>query len=97
VRIRYALLCLVVASLLLTLSDRVTGAASAPTIGWKVISSGGGHAEVAAYRLDGSIGQPVVGRRTSESSELCSGFWCRVATGFRVLPVHLYVPVVTRN
>jgi cell division septation protein DedD len=44
-------------------------------LGWHVIASGGGHSSSAEYALDGSIGQPAVGRLSSADYRLGTGFW----------------------
>lgn len=84
-------IAVLVAVLAGSLLARVALANGGPTIDWHVIGSGGGHVQAGVYVLDGTIGQPVVGRVASSSYNLCSGFWCGVA-GHRV-----YLPLVLRN
>jgi hypothetical protein len=67
-------------------------AAGTPSIERHVIGGGGGHAEVGAVALDGTIGQPVVGIASNRPYELCAGFWC----GVEVAHV-TYLPIVMRN
>jgi len=86
---RTAILIAMVACLLLT---GVALANGTPAIDWRVIGGGGGHAEAGVYGLDGTIGQPVVGTAMDTGSELCSGFWCGAAVGYRI-----YLPLVLRN
>lgn len=84
-------------SLLLALST-IEGLASAalangtPAIDWNVIGGGGGHAQEGIYSLDGTAGQAAVGTATDTGLELCSGFWCGAAEGYKV-----YLPFVLRN
>jgi hypothetical protein len=44
-------------------------------IDWYVIGSGGGHSASGSYQLDGTIGQPIVGKSSSASYTLDAGFW----------------------
>lgn len=44
-------------------------------IDWYVIASGGGHSESGSYWVDGTIGQPIVGRTSSGSYIIEAGFW----------------------
>lgn len=46
-----------------------------------VMASGGGHSESAVYLVDGTVGQPVVGRSASESYIVEAGFWAGLAGG----------------
>jgi hypothetical protein len=75
----------------LVLGSVVLAAPEATTIDWWVIASGGGHAETGAYTLDGTIGQPVVGRDQNAGYGLCAGFW-GCGAGHRV-----YLPLVVRD
>jgi len=50
-------------------------------IDWCVIGSGGGHTQSANYRLDGTIGQPIVGRSSSATYAIDAGFWVGAAAG----------------
>ena len=63
-----------------------------PAINWSVIGGGGGHAEAAPYALDGTVGQPMVGQAASPPYDLCAGYWCGAAAGYRV-----YLPLLLRN
>ena len=56
-----------------------------------VIGGGGGHAENGVYTLDGTIGQPLVGRASTAPYELCSGFWCGASAG-----IWIYLPLILR-
>jgi hypothetical protein len=68
----------IMVAVLLTLAiASIAVANGTPTIDWKVIAGGGGHAEAGIYALDGTIGQPVVGLNNNASYQLCAGFWCR--------------------
>jgi hypothetical protein len=44
-------------------------------IDWYVIGSGGGHSASGSYQLDGTIGQPIVGKSSSSNYSLDAGFW----------------------
>ncbi len=72
----------------------LTGAAlaqGAPNVNWSVIGGGGGRAEAAPYALDGTVGQPIVGRVGNSPYDLCAGFWCGAAAQYRI-----YLPLVLR-
>ncbi len=84
-----ALAAVLICSLLLV---QAVLAQASPAIDWRVIGGGGGHAEAGIYALDGTIGQAVVGTATDTSLELCSGFWCGAAAGYKI-----YLPLVMRN
>jgi len=78
----------------------VTGAAWAngiPTINWRVIGGGGGHAAAGVYTLDGTIGQAEVGAATDGGYELCSGFWCGVLARAPPPGYRIYLPIVLKN
>jgi hypothetical protein len=49
-------------------------------IDWYVIGSGGGHSQSAAYQLDGTIGQPIVGTSSSSNYSIDAGFWVGATT-----------------
>jgi hypothetical protein len=42
---------------------------------WYVIGSGGGSSADGTYRLDGTLGQPVIGEMLSANYNLHAGFW----------------------
>jgi hypothetical protein len=44
-------------------------------VDWYVIGSGGGHSQSASYSVDGTIGQPLLGRSISASYIVDAGFW----------------------
>jgi hypothetical protein len=44
-------------------------------IDWYVIASGGGHSESDNYLINGTIGQPIVGKSSSASYQIDAGFW----------------------
>ena len=53
----------------------VAVAAPDVNLAWHVIAGGGGHAMSRAYRLDGSVGQPLTGPSASRDYRLNAGFW----------------------
>jgi hypothetical protein len=65
--------------------------AAAPTITLErwVIGGGGGRSVDGTTVLQGTIGQPVVGRVSSAAYELDAGFWASVGA-----PRRVYVPAV---
>jgi hypothetical protein len=48
-------------------------------IDWWVMGSGGGHSESGSYKLDGTIGQPIVGQSSSANYRIDVGFWVGAA------------------
>ena len=81
-----ALAVILFSSLLLTGLVLAQGA-----VDWDVLGSGGGHAEAGIYSLDGTIGQALAGRISNAPYELCAGFWCGIATDYKV-----YLPIVIK-
>ena len=71
-------ICLIISILLFTVSV-VT--AQNYQIDWYVIASGGGHTESGTYSVDGTIGQPIVGRSSSENYTVEAGFWVGLPSG----------------
>ena len=67
---------LFVLAVVITLVGIPVLAGEASEISWYVIGGGGGLAESDGYTLNGTIGQPLVGRSSNNDSDLCSGFWC---------------------
>lgn len=54
----------------------LAGTISAQTeVARSVIASGGGVSEGENHRLVGTIGQPAIGRATSNANEVAAGFW----------------------
>jgi hypothetical protein len=49
-------------------------------IDWYVIGSGGGHSQSGSYQLDGTIGQPIVGKSSSANYQIEAGFWVGAAS-----------------
>lgn len=66
-------------------------------LGWHVIPSGGGHSSSADYALDGSAGQPVVGRLTSASYRLGAGYWYGIAAPAPPLAHKVHVPMILKS
>jgi hypothetical protein len=67
------------------------GAAPGSAIIRRVIGSGT-HLEQGNYSLHNSLGQPVTGRSSRGSVNLCSGYWCR-----EIRTYFVYVPLVLRD
>ena len=63
--------------------------AQAYQIDWYIIGSGGWHSQSASYRLDGTIGQPIVGQSSSTNYQIEAGFW--VGAGAPAGPGCVYV------
>jgi hypothetical protein len=61
--------------LLVSLLFAGTALAQPPSIGWWVISGGGGSGTAGDTSLDGTIGQWAVGSGTSGTTQVGSGFW----------------------
>ncbi len=80
---------LVLAALLLVTS--VVLAANGYEISRYVIGGGGRHSEADPYTLDATVGQAVVGVTSSDSYELCAGFWCGMGE------YKVYLPIILRN
>ncbi|RLC85079.1 MAG: hypothetical protein DRI79_11865 [Chloroflexi bacterium] len=85
-------LIIITGAVLCALLSGVALANGTPAIDWHVIGGGGGHMEAGIHSLDGTIGQALVGRVANSTYDLCSGFWCGAAAGFRV-----YLPLVLRG
>jgi hypothetical protein len=85
------LIALTILFLLMVLVTSSTLASGTMEIDWYVIGGGGGTAIAGDYTLNGTIGQPVTGLSSSGGTDLCSGFWCRVLSGFRI-----FLPLVLR-
>ena len=60
-------------SLLMLLAS--VSAAQNYNIDWYVIASGGGHSESGNYKVNGTIGQPIVGQSSSENYTVAGGYW----------------------
>jgi hypothetical protein len=77
----------------LVLSILASGAAAAsltPSLKRHVTGGGGGRVEVPGYRLDATVGQPVVGTVSGGDYALCAGFWCEST-------YEIYLPLVLKN
>ncbi|OQX90897.1 MAG: hypothetical protein B6D58_09255 [candidate division Zixibacteria bacterium 4484_95] len=61
--------------LIVILSTALVVVAQEYTIDRYVIASGGGFSESDNYRVDGTIGQPIVGISSSENYVIEAGFW----------------------
>jgi hypothetical protein len=70
-------------------------ALAAPTAGeieWSFLGGSGGRVASSGYVLEGTLGQPVVGQASSQSSTLCAGFWCGVSQQHTI-----YLPLIMRE
>ena len=63
---------------------------SGPTIDWWVFSGGGGGASSGSVTLDSTLGQPVAGVSTGDSTWLGAGYW------YAEQPVQLFLPMLRR-
>jgi len=54
---------------------------------WYVLGSGSFIGTSTNYRINGTIGQPVVGDEKSANYGLCNGFWCLLRTWRIRLPL----------
>jgi len=86
------LIALIILLLLMILVTSSSMASGIMEIDWYVIGGGGGTANTGDYTLSGTIGQPVTGLSSSAGTDLCSGFWCRVLSGFRI-----FFPLVLKH
>jgi hypothetical protein len=75
----------------LVLAGVARAAAPVVTLQRYVIGGGGGRAEAGGSVLQGTIGQPVVGRVSSGTYELEAGFWAGMGA-----PRRAFLPVVLR-
>jgi hypothetical protein len=76
---------------LMWIGTRWANAAPGSAIIRRVIGSGT-HLEQGNYSLHNSLGQPVTGRISRGSVNLCSGYWCR-----EIRTYFIYVPLVLRD
>lgn len=88
---------LLLSCLLFLLGAAAVGAREAGGGGYtfarSVIAGGGGHSAAGVMQVRGTIGQAVVGRRSSGVFDLCSGFWCEMTS----LDHHVFLPLVLRG
>jgi hypothetical protein len=69
---------LAICFLLFLAAGMVLAAPTAGEIEWSFLGDSGGRVASSGYVLEGTLGQPVVGQASSQSSALCAGFWCGV-------------------
>lgn len=50
-------------------------------IDWYVIGSGGGSSQSSNYRINGTVGQPIIGSATSANYQVDAGFWVGALAG----------------
>lgn len=89
------LLVILIGGLLVTGVVLARGAISY-AIGWRVIAGGGGPAQSGSYRLNGTVGQGVVGLSTGLSYQLGAGYWYGIA-GATPLPTPTATRTATRT
>jgi hypothetical protein len=89
-RIQHKLLA--ICFLLFLAAGMVLAAPTAGEIEWSFLGGSGGRVASSGYVLEGTLGQPVVGQASSQSSALCAGFWCGVQHEHT-----LYLPLIVRE
>ena len=75
--------------LLMIVASASMGLAQDYSIDWYVIGSGGGESQSTNYRINGTIGQPIVGISSSANYTVESGFWVGsgiMELGYEYLP-----------
>ena len=55
-------------------------------------SNGGGTASSANYTVSFTVGQSAIGSSSSGDHEVCTGFWCEVASALKI-----YLPLILKN
>jgi hypothetical protein len=81
-----------VVGVVLLLAGAALASPEATTLDRSVIAGGGGRVEAGASILEGTIGQPVVGRASAGVVQLDAGFW----PGARGSSYRIYLPLVLR-
>ena len=79
---------------LLIVGSALAGSSENYRIDWftPMTSNGGGTVSSANYTVSFSVGQSVIGSSSSEDHEVCTGFWCEVASALK-----LYLPLLHKN
>ncbi len=57
---------------------------------WSVIGGGGGRSSAGVFRMEGTIGQAIVGNVAVAPYGLCAGFWCAPDNEAIYLPLVLH-------
>jgi len=63
---------------------------------WHVVAAGGGHAQSANYRLDGTAGQAAVGSVAGSTLRVGAGFWYGFLRQI-VQAIRIYLPAIRDN
>jgi hypothetical protein len=85
------ILILVVTCLIIT---GIAFAADLPELNWYVFGGGGGPVSAGKYWMDGTIGQPIVGRVSGEKHELYAGYWVGVEGIFNPMDENIFLPLI---
>lgn len=84
--------------LLLLFSLNLAQATAVATVDWWTIGAGGGGSSAGGVSLNGTIGQPLVGRGLAGNIEVCSGFWeCGGTLAAAPTAGVIYLPVVLKQ
>ncbi len=89
-KLTFAMLILLVASLLLT--GIAAAQSSGYSLGWFTIDGGGGTSAAGGYVLNGTIGQPDAGSLNGGPYSLFSGFWA----GFADWLQQIFLPILRK-
>jgi hypothetical protein len=89
---RWILLAVLLAVFLLLVGPATAMESDNFAINWDVMGGGGEPIASDNFALNGTIGQGVIGLKSSTNYSLCSGYWCGA-----VLEYAIYLPLVLRN
>ncbi len=78
--------------LLFLASSVSAGTSPSYTLAPDVLASGGQAASSVNYSFVSTLGQPLIGSNGSAAYAMCSGYWCEIATDYRV-----YLPMMLRE
>jgi len=95
-RIRSIITITAIGGLLFLTGVALAGPASGLEIARHIIGGGGAHSKTATYGVDFTIGQPLVGTRSSGDTRLCAGFWA-MGGGDGELGRDIFLPLVLRH
>ncbi len=79
---------------LLVVGSALAGSSENYRIDWftPMTSSGGGMASSDNYTVSFTVGQSVIGTSSSSDHEVCTGFWCEVASALKI-----FLPLILKN
>ena len=100
IKLRRGLLLLVVALLLLLATNTLAMDSDNYALDWFVVLSGGGGGSAGSdnFGLDLTVGQSVRDLSSSDAYASCLGYWCGIATGYRIGGTQaVYLPIVLRS